>query len=38
MLKTDQVARLARMDSSRSEDEEFLKIYEELPSDAWGRE
>ncbi len=38
MLKTDQVARLARIDSSRSEDEEFMKIYEELPSDAWGRE
>lgn len=38
ILKTDQVARLARIDSSSSEDEEFMKIYEELPSDAWGRE
>ena len=38
MLKTDQVSRLAQMDSGSSEEEELLKIYEALPSDAWGRD
>lgn len=38
MLKTDQVIRLASMESHDSDDEEMLRMYEGLPSDVWGRE
>lgn len=36
-LKTNQVARLANMDTEESEEEVMSRIYESLPSDAWGR-